>query len=102
MEHKTCKKTWYSTPKQIQARRRAFMMMQLTGMITNLETMRDVYVRAWFIKGMINVCIGSIQQLLYRLKGFTFDTSKPTVNEFNRRILEIEQCETWHQLFNPK
>ena len=89
-----------SSPKQIQARRRAFMIMQLEGMVTNLKTMRDVYVRAWFLKGMINTCIGAIQQLLYRLKDLTNKSSIPRTTEFNRRLLEIERCETWHELFN--
>lgn len=89
-----------SSPKQIQARRRAFMIMQLEGMIANLKLMRDRYVHAWFLKGMINVCIGSINHLLYRIRGLT-STSTPKSNEFNCRLLETEKCETWHQLFNP-
>ena len=89
-----------ATPKQIQARRRAFMIMQLEGMVTNLENMRDIYVRAWFLKGMINTCIGAIRQLLYRLKDLTNKSSIPRTAKFNRRLLEIERCETWHELFN--
>lgn len=87
------------TPKQIQARRRAFMIMQLSGMLTNLERMRDTDVRAWYLKGMINVCINSINLLLTRLKSFT--NNNMYINSNNRDLLKAEKCETWHQLFNP-
>lgn len=98
MEHKVgCNKK----PKQIQAHRRAFMMMQLSGMITNLERMRDIDVRAWYLKGMINVCINAIRLLLERLRGFTFNNFEASTKKINQEILRIEKCETWHQLFNP-
>lgn len=90
-----------STSKQIQARRRAFMIMQLSGMITNLKRMRDIDVRAWYLKGMINVCINAIFLLLERLQSFTFNNLEPSTKKANREILKMEKCETWHQLFNP-
>lgn len=95
------KVTVASFPKQTQARRRAFMIMQLKGMITNLERMRDIDVRAWYLKGMINVCINAIRLLLERLRGFTFNNFEASTKKINQEILRIEKCETWHQLFNP-
>lgn len=98
MEQRRCKKE--RTPKQIQTYRRNFMLMQLRGMQVSLTTMRDVYVRAYFLKGMLNVCIATINNMIFRISHLS-DNSISS-QEFNNKLLEVSKCETWHQLFNSK
>lgn len=82
------------TNKQVQASRRNAMLFQITGMIAQLAQMRDNWVRAYFLKGMINICINSLQILRTRIK----NVNNPYDIQ-NQRILECEKCETWHNLF---
>ena len=82
------------TNKQVQAFRRNAILFQIAGMITQLTHIRDYWVRAYFLKGMINVCINSLQILQTRVK----NVNNPYDIQ-NQRILEAEKCETWHNLF---
>lgn len=77
------------TIKQIQAQRRAEIIMQLTGMLTNLRRFRDCYCRAYYLKGILNVVISATESALNRFQNL------PEI------VKEGEGYPTWHSMFNP-
>lgn len=74
--------------RQIQAQRRAEIIMQLTGMLTNLRRFRDCYCRAYYLKGILNVVISATESALNRFQNL------PEI------VKEGEGYPTWHSMFN--
>lgn len=74
--------------RQIQAQRRAEIIMQLTGMLTNLRRFRDYYCRAYYLKGILNVVISATESALNRFQNL------PEI------VKEGEGYPTWHSMFN--
>ena len=76
------------TVRQIQAQRRAEIIMSLTGMLTNLRRFKDIYCRAYYLKGILNVAICAIESALNRF------TNLPDI------VKEGDGYPTWHSMFN--
>lgn len=85
------------TIKQKQALSRNKTIFLLRGMIANLQMIRDLCFRAYFLKGMANVCISTLEQLLRRVINVTNSDDQVT-----RSIMTIDKSSTWHNLFLPK
>lgn len=85
------------TTKQKQATNRNRSIFLLNGMITNLIMLRDCTFRAYFLKGMANVCIVTLEQLRRRLVNLTDKNDRIT-----RTMITTEKKETWHDLFNAR
>lgn len=76
------------TVRQVQAQRRAEIIFTLTGMLTNLRRFKDIYCRAYYLKGILNVVICAIESALNRFKNL------PDIVE------EGGGYPTWHSMFN--
>lgn len=76
------------TVKQIQAQRRAEIIYTLTGMLSNLRRFKDIYCRAYYLKGILNVVICAIESALNRFKNL------PDI------VKEGGGYPTWHSMFN--
>ena len=76
------------TVRQIQAQRRAEIIMSLTGMLSNLRKFKNFYCRAYYLKGILNAAICAIESALNRFKNL------PDIVE------EGDGYPTWHSMFN--
>ena len=76
------------TVRQIQAQRRAEIIMSLTGMLSNLRRFKNFYCRAYYLKGILNVAICAIESALNRFKNLP-DSAE-----------EGYGYPTWHSMFN--
>lgn len=75
------------TVKQIQAQRRAEIIMQLTGMRINLYRLKG-YCRSYYLKSILQVAINAVNEALKRFQNL------PQETENNPDRI------TWHSMFN--
>lgn len=75
------------TVKQIQAQRRAEIIMQLSSMRSNLYRLQT-YCRAYYLKGILQVAINATNEALKRFK------------ELPNNVEVSRDGVTWHSMFN--
>lgn len=73
--------------RQIQAQRRAEIIMSLSGMLTNLHRFRDIYCRSFYLKGILNVAIVATEKACEQFKDLP-------------NLVENADRKTWHSMFN--
>lgn len=73
--------------RQIQAQRRAEIIMQLTGMRINLYRLKG-YCRSYYLKGILQVAINAVNEALKRFQELPNNTEAYSGT-----------C-TWHSMFN--